>query len=36
MRTIMTTEALRRLEGQINPQKGKEKAKKVDGWVRTM
>jgi GDP/GTP exchange factor required for growth at low temperature len=27
-------EALRRLEGQINPQKRKEKAKKVDGWVR--
>jgi hypothetical protein len=29
-------EALRRLEGQINPQKRKEKAKKVDGWVRTI
>ncbi|KAG2062791.1 hypothetical protein BDR04DRAFT_1164642 [Suillus decipiens] len=25
--------ALRRLEGQINPRKRKEKAKKVDGWV---
>ncbi|KAG1873471.1 hypothetical protein C8R48DRAFT_456266 [Suillus tomentosus] len=29
-------EALKRLEGQINPQKRKEKAKKVDGWVRTI
>jgi hypothetical protein len=29
-------EALRRLEGQINPQRRKEKAKKVDGWVRTI
>jgi len=29
-------DALRRLEGQINPQKRKEKAKKVDGWVRTI
>ncbi|EGO03000.1 hypothetical protein SERLA73DRAFT_158671 [Serpula lacrymans var. lacrymans S7.3] len=29
-------DALKRLEGQINPQKRKEKAMKVDGWVRTM
>ena len=29
-------DALRRLEGQINPEKKQEKASKVDGWVRTM
>ncbi|GLB44214.1 putative rasGEF domain containing protein [Lyophyllum shimeji] len=29
-------DALRRLEGQINPQKQQEKASKVDGWVRTI
>ncbi|KAF8064023.1 hypothetical protein FPV67DRAFT_1671776 [Lyophyllum atratum] len=29
-------DALRRLEGQINPQKQQEKAFKVDGWVRTI
>lgn len=29
-------DALRRLEGQINPQKVQEKASKVDGWVRTI
>lgn len=29
-------DALRRLEGQINPEKQQEKASKVDGWVRTM
>ncbi|KAG9310872.1 hypothetical protein JVU11DRAFT_8727 [Chiua virens] len=29
-------EALRRLEGQINPQRRKENAIKVDGWVRTI
>lgn len=29
-------DALRRLEGQINPQRRKEKALKVDGWVRTI
>ena len=29
-------EALRRLEGQINPQRRKENALKVDGWVRTI
>ncbi|KAH0579652.1 hypothetical protein H2248_002500 [Termitomyces sp. 'cryptogamus'] len=29
-------DALRRLEGQINPQKELEKASKVDGWVRTI
>ncbi|KAI6103929.1 hypothetical protein EDD16DRAFT_1715005 [Pisolithus croceorrhizus] len=29
-------EALRRLEGQINPQRRKEKALKVDGWVRAI
>ena len=29
-------EALRRLEGQVNPQKMQEKASKVDGWVRTI
>ncbi|KAI6037939.1 hypothetical protein EDC04DRAFT_2868519 [Pisolithus marmoratus] len=29
-------EALRRLEGQINPQRRKEKAIKVDGWVRAI
>jgi GDP/GTP exchange factor required for growth at low temperature len=29
-------DALRRLEGQINPKVLQEKAKKVDGWVRTM
>lgn len=29
-------DALRRLEGQINPQKRQEKASKVNGWVRTM
>ena len=29
-------DALRRLEGQINPEKRQEKASKVDGWVRTM
>lgn len=29
-------DALRRLEGQINPQKLQEKASKVDGWVRTI
>ncbi|KIJ64268.1 hypothetical protein HYDPIDRAFT_112248 [Hydnomerulius pinastri MD-312] len=29
-------EALNRLEGQINPQRRKEKALKVDGWVRTI
>ena len=29
-------DALRRLEGQINPVKQQEKASKVDGWVRTM
>lgn len=28
--------ALRRLEGQINPQRRKEKAIKVDGWVRAI
>ena len=28
--------ALRRLEGQINPQKQQEKVSKVDGWVRTI
>jgi len=28
--------ALRRLEGQINPTRRKEKALKVDGWVRVM
>ncbi|KAG6879641.1 hypothetical protein C0992_000276 [Termitomyces sp. T32_za158] len=29
-------DALRRLEGQINPQKELEKASKVDGWVRSI
>lgn len=29
-------EALKRLEGQINPQRRKENALKVDGWVRTI
>ncbi|KAH0834180.1 hypothetical protein J3R83DRAFT_11489 [Lanmaoa asiatica] len=29
-------EALKRLEGQINPQRREEKALKVDGWVRTI
>jgi GDP/GTP exchange factor required for growth at low temperature len=29
-------DALRRLEGQINPAKQQEKASKVDGWVRTI
>ncbi|KAI6020504.1 ras guanine nucleotide exchange factor domain-containing protein [Pisolithus marmoratus] len=29
-------EASRRLEGQINPQRRKEKALKVDGWVRAI
>ena len=29
-------EALKRLEGQINPQRRKENAIKVDGWVRTI
>lgn len=29
-------DALRRLEGQINPQRRKEKALKVDGWVRAI
>ncbi|KAI3604166.1 group protein [Moniliophthora roreri] len=29
-------DALRRLEGQINPQKKHEKANKVEGWVRTI
>ena len=29
-------DALRRLEGQINPQRRKENALKVDGWVRTI
>ncbi|KAG1750327.1 uncharacterized protein EDB91DRAFT_1216985 [Suillus paluster] len=29
-------DALKRLEGQINPQKRKERARKVDGWVRTI
>lgn len=29
-------DALRRLEGQINPREQQEKASKVDGWVRTM
>ncbi|KAG6836966.1 hypothetical protein H0H93_000358 [Arthromyces matolae] len=29
-------DALRRLEGQINPQKQLEKASKVDGWVRSI
>jgi Gdp/GTP exchange factor required for growth at low temperatures len=29
-------DALRRLEGQLNPEKQQEKASKVDGWVRTM
>ena len=29
-------DALRRLEGQINPQRRKEKAQKVDGWVRAI
>jgi hypothetical protein len=29
-------DALRRLEGQINPEKKQEKASKIDGWVRTM
>lgn len=29
-------DALRRLEGQINPQRRKEKAEKVDGWVRAI
>ncbi|KAL0952471.1 hypothetical protein HGRIS_006737 [Hohenbuehelia grisea] len=29
-------DALRRLEGQINPQKIQEKANKVDGWVRSI
>ena len=29
-------EALRRLEGQINPQRRRENALKVDGWVRTI
>ncbi|KAG0706180.1 hypothetical protein DFH29DRAFT_846268 [Suillus ampliporus] len=29
-------DALKRLEGQINPHKRKERAKKVDGWVRTI
>ncbi|KAG6866328.1 hypothetical protein C0991_005795 [Blastosporella zonata] len=29
-------DALRRLEGQINPQKQQEKASKVNGWVRTI
>ncbi|KII90143.1 hypothetical protein PLICRDRAFT_174923 [Plicaturopsis crispa FD-325 SS-3] len=29
-------DALRRLEGQINPAKRQEKASKVDGWVRTI
>ena len=29
-------DALRRLEGQINPKVLQEKAEKVDGWVRTM
>ncbi|TFK36540.1 hypothetical protein BDQ12DRAFT_686594 [Crucibulum laeve] len=28
--------ALRRLEGQVNPEKQREKALKVDGWVRTI
>jgi hypothetical protein len=29
-------DALRRLEGQINPKVLQERAEKVDGWVRTM
>ncbi|KAF9235907.1 hypothetical protein BU15DRAFT_89388 [Melanogaster broomeanus] len=29
-------QALKRLEGQINPHRQKEKALKVDGWVRTI
>lgn len=29
-------EALRRLEGQINPKRRKENARKVDGWVRAI
>ncbi|KAG6844232.1 hypothetical protein H0H87_008645 [Tephrocybe sp. NHM501043] len=29
-------DALKRLEGQINPMKQQEKASKVDGWVRTI
>jgi GDP/GTP exchange factor required for growth at low temperature len=29
-------DALKRLEGQINPQRRKENALKVDGWVRTI
>ncbi|KAL4077794.1 hypothetical protein J3A83DRAFT_4475635, partial [Scleroderma citrinum] len=29
-------DALRRLEGQINPQRRKEKAQKVNGWVRAI
>ncbi|KAF9221832.1 ras GEF [Gyrodon lividus] len=29
-------EALKRLEGQINPKRRQEKALKVDGWVRTI
>ncbi|KAK0189524.1 hypothetical protein F5146DRAFT_629373 [Armillaria mellea] len=29
-------DALRRLEGQINPKRQQEKASKVDGWVKTM
>ncbi|TFK72390.1 ras GEF [Pluteus cervinus] len=29
-------DALKRLEGQINPAKQKEKASKVDGWVKTI
>ncbi|KAG5651310.1 hypothetical protein H0H81_009111 [Sphagnurus paluster] len=29
-------DALRRLEGQINPQKQQEKTSKVDGWIRTI
>ena len=29
-------DALRRLEGQIHPQRRKEKAEKVDGWVRAI
>ncbi|KAJ7585243.1 hypothetical protein C8J56DRAFT_789163 [Mycena floridula] len=29
-------DALRRLEGQINPEKRQEKASKVDGWVRNI
>ncbi|KAJ8519267.1 hypothetical protein ONZ45_g3746 [Pleurotus djamor] len=29
-------DALRRLEGQINPQRQQEKAMKVDGWIRSI